>query len=361
MVRLSHDEARERVQDTAPALAWVERVPRVIDGERVQQRQESGDRGAEVPVERQDLVRHLRRHLRRRVAVVQFEVRSEELDDRRPTGALLVRERARLQDAPLLRELRGDELVNEAGLAHAGLGRDRRELAAPLRSLAEDPLEPLELCLPPDEQGEPLGAGGSDDRPRARRAYELVHLQRCVESLDRPRAERLDGDAGLREPERPLADQDRSWRGHLFHPCRQVGRLTNGGVVHVEVVPDRAHDHLARVDAHADPDDDPFGALELFRVAAHRCLHAERGVARAYGVILMGDRRPEERHDPVTHDLIHDALVAVDRFQHALEDSVQQPARLLGVAVGQELHGALEVGEEYRDLLALANEGGSGR
>jgi hypothetical protein len=114
LVGLLHDETRQGVQDTAPALAWVERVPRMIDGKRVQQRQDSRGRRVELPVERQHLVRHLRCHLGRRVALVQLEVRSEELDHRHPARALLVRERARLQDAPVPRELRGDELVNQA-------------------------------------------------------------------------------------------------------------------------------------------------------------------------------------------------------------------------------------------------------
>ena len=35
-------------------------------------------------------------------------------------------------------------------------------------------------------------------------------------------------------------------------------------------------------------------------------------------------------------------------------------SRFLGVAVGQELHGALQVGKEHRDLLAFAFEGTAG-
>ena len=77
-------------------------------------------------------------------------------------------------------------------------------------------------------------------------------------------------------------------------------------------------------------------------------------------MILVGQRRAEERHDPVAHDLVHRALVAVDRLHHALEDGVEELARLLGIAVGEQLHRALEVGEEHRDLLALALEGGLG-
>src|SRR4029453_2438424 len=52
------------------------------------------------------------------------------------------------------------------------------------------------------------------------------------------------------------------------------------------------------------------------------------------------------------------ALVALDGVHHPLEDGVEELARLLGVPVGQQLHGAPEVGEEDRDLLALALEGG---
>ena len=78
-------------------------------------------------------------------------------------------------------------------------------------------------------------------------------------------------------------------------------------------------------------------------------------------MILVGQRGAEERHDPVAHHLVDGALVAMDGLHHALEDGVEELPRLLGVAVGQQLHRALEVGEEHRDLLALAFEGGSWR
>ena len=106
---------------------------------------------------------------------------------------------------------------------------------------------------------------------------------------------------------------------------------------------------------------DPLCAAELVRVALHRLLHPERGVAGPHRVVLVGERRAEERHDPVAHDLVDGALVAVDGLHHALEHGIEELARLLGVAVGQQLHRALEVGEEHRDLLALALEGGSSR
>src|SRR5262249_30960316 len=62
----------------------------------------------------------------------------------------------------------------------------------------------------------------------------------------------------------------------------------------------------------------------------------------------------EQRHDAVTHHLVHRALVLVHGVHHSMEDGVEERARLLGIAVGQELRGAFEVREQHRDLLALA-------
>jgi hypothetical protein len=77
-------------------------------------------------------------------------------------------------------------------------------------------------------------------------------------------------------------------------------------------------------------------------------------------VVLVGERGAEERHDPVAHDLVHGALVAVHGFHHPFQHWVEQLARLLGITVGEQLHRALEVGEEHRHLLALALESGLG-
>ncbi len=128
------------------------------------------------------------------------------------------------------------------------------------------------------------------------------------------------------------------------------------GVVHAEIAPDRAHDHLAGIEADADLDLDAVVPANLGRVAADGLLHGERGVAGADGVILVSQRRAEQRHDAIAHDLVDGALVTVHRLHHAVEDGVQQLARLFRVAVGEQLEGAFHVGEEHRDLLALPLE-----
>ena len=44
----------------------------------------------------------------------------------------------------------------------------------------------------------------------------------------------------------------------------------------------------------------------------------------------------------------------MDGLHHPLEHGIEDLARLLGIAVGEQLHRSLEVSEEDRDLLALA-------
>ena len=55
-------------------------------------------------------------------------------------------------------------------------------------------------------------------------------------------------------------------------------------------------------------------------------------------MILMGEGGAEEGHDAIPHDLVHRAFVAVDGVHHAFEDGIEDLARLLGVAVGEQLH-----------------------
>ena len=101
-------------------------------------------------------------------------------------------------------------------------------------------------------------------------------------------------------------------------------------------------------------------ALDLVTVPAHPLLHAEGRVGRAHRVVLVGERRAEEGHDPVSHDLVDGALVVVNGLHHALEHRVEQSPRLLGVAVGEQLHRALQIREQDGHLLALALERAAG-
>src|SRR5437016_5363454 len=78
------------------------------------------------------------------------------------------------------------------------------------------------------------------------------------------------------------------------------------------------------------------------------------------GVVLVRDRRPEERHDAVAGVLVHRALEAVHALGQQLEEAVDDPVPLLGIELLGELHRALHVGEEHGHLLALAFERAAG-
>ena len=93
--------------------------------------------------------------------------------------------------------------------------------------------------------------------------------------------------------------------------------------------------------------------------ATDSCIRSA-AVARSHRVILVRKRRTEERHNAVAHHLVDGPLVAVDGLHHVLEYGIEQLPRLLGIAVGEELHRALEIGEQHGDLLALAFESSLG-
>ena len=73
---------------------------------------------------------------------------------------------------------------------------------------------------------------------------------------------------------------------------------------------------------------DPLGSPQAVGVLRDRLLHAQGGVAGPDGVVLVGQRRAEQRHDAVAHDLVDGALVAVDGLHHPLEDRVEQACAL---------------------------------
>jgi hypothetical protein len=77
-------------------------------------------------------------------------------------------------------------------------------------------------------------------------------------------------------------------------------------------------------------------------------------------MILVGDRRAEEGHDAVAHNPVHGPLVALDRLDHAFEHGIEELLRLLGVAVSNQVHRTLDVGEQHGDQLALTLKSCSG-
>src|SRR6266508_6715707 len=74
-------------------------------------------------------------------------------------------------------------------------------------------------------------------------------------------------------------------------------------------------------------------------------------------MVLVGYGGAEERHDPITRELIDGALPSGHGVQHELERDIHHSVELFGVEGAGQLGRALDVDEEDRDLLALAAEG----
>jgi hypothetical protein len=70
-------------------------------------------------------------------------------------------------------------------------------------------------------------------------------------------------------------------------------------------------------------------------------------------MVLVRDRRAEQREDAAAGRLHDVTVVAPHRVDHQLERRIENRARLLGVQVLLELCRSLDFGEQRRDRLAL--------
>jgi hypothetical protein len=253
-----------------------------------------------------------------------------------------------------------DELPEETGFPHAGLAHHRDNLAVTLAGFFERLSERLELGVPPHEAREPADRGRLKAPAYRSCPSDLVDLDRGPDPFNGDEAEGLDLNETLRQPKRCGREQDAPGGRQLLHARREVSGLPHGRVVRVQVAADGAHHHVAGVQPDPDLDIEPFASTELVTVSADCRLHPERWVAGAHRVVFVRQRRPEQRHNPIAHHLIHGAFVPMDRLHHQFEHRVEELAGFLGVAVGQQLHRALQVGEEDGHVLALSLEGSLG-
>ena len=147
------------------------------------------------------------------------------------------------------------------------------------------------------------------------------------------------------EPERMRSKTYRPGSGKLFHTGRQVRGLADSGILHVEVVSDCTHDDFAGIQADAKFDFYAVRTAHLAAIGANRGLHRQRRVAGTHRMILVRQRRAENRHDAVTHHMVHSAFIAVYSVHDLVDNRIDELARFLRVAVSKEFHRAFEVGE----------------
>ena len=118
----------------------------------------------------------------------------------------------------------------------------------------------------------------------------------------------------------------------------------------------RAHHDLAGVDADANLDACAAESAEIVAPAAEIVAGREGGVNRPLRMVLMGDRRAEQREDAVAGRLHDVAVVAMDRADHQLERGIDDRACLFRVEIRHQLGRALDIGKQRSDSLALTLE-----
>src|ERR1700722_10700265 len=136
--------------------------------------------------------------------------------------------------------------------------------------------------------------------------------------------------------------------------------MAERGEVHAQIVADLRYHHLARVEADADVEPDAVTGF-------HRRTEGQQGVADMQGgeagsarMVLVRDRRTEQRDDPVAAELIRCAFKPVDTLGNDLDVILDDAEPMFGVHPFRQGHGALYVDGQDGDVLAFARQCGTG-
>ena len=233
-------------------------------------------------------------------------------------------------------------------------GSATRPIAPPRPSGAcKRRLQRRHLLGPADEAGEAALAGEIEPGPCLADPGQLEDPDRPARPLDPELAEVVEVEIAGGELGGVLGQVRLAGLGQRLHPLRQADGVPDRGVVAVTVLADRPGDNLAGVDPDPGREVEPRTAPQLGRVVGDVVEHLQGGITGAPGVVLVGNRRPEDGHDPVAGELVDGALEFADGVGQDREEALHDLAPLLRVLLLGEVHRAADVGEQHRHLLAL--------
>ncbi len=352
-------DASHELREPAVASVRVGYGRRRLGVGHAEQLEDEGERIVETQLESEEPIRDLAANVRFRLVRAEGEAAAHELTDGEQRNRRAVRRTVRLVHCDPLRAAALHELEADPALPDPGVADDPDDLPVPRHRPLQDRGEPRELLLPLHQTREAPPARGVEPRAQGTDPLELVDPHRHADAPHRRRPAIAQREEAFDEPRRVLRQVHRPRRRQLLHARREPHRVPHGGVVHAQVLADPPQHDLARVEPHADGELEAAGG-ERARVVAQRFLDLQRRVAAAARMILVRDRRPEERHDAVTGELVDRPLEAVDAVGQELEEAVEHPMPFLGVHAFGELHRVHDVGEQHRDLLALTLERAAG-
>ena len=234
------------------------------------------------------------------------------------------------------------QLLGQAALADAGLAHHSTSCGAAARSTAVVSAwrsSPSSCSRPTSGACDRRGGG-----PGGASASMAIHaVDRLLATLDLTVAERARS-ASTRGVAAWVAGPTTTWPGAAM-------RLQAAGDVHdvahrrvVAAGAQRADQHLAGVDADAHAHVD----AESSAVAGERALHLQRGPHGALGVVLVGDRRAEQRDDRVADDLVDPAAEGGDVGRRAARSTGRRGSSPARGRASRDMRGeADEVGEQH--------------
>jgi hypothetical protein len=356
-IALSLNHALQDAEDELLAGVWIHLRRRIVGVRCPEALEHERQDLAKAGIEQQQSAGDLLPHGTRVVLVVEAVVGAEDLEHREERDVPPVGDRVSLEHLDSAGANALQELEAQAALAGPRIGDDAHDLPAPGHRLLQRVLQGLHIVVAANEACETAGPRDIEASSQGALAYQLVDPHGLLEPLDRERAEILEIQIAGDERRGRVAHVDRVGGRELLHARGQTHREPLGGVVHPQVVADLAHHDLARVQPDAGGEVEAVLALHFAGLVGEIVPELQRRIARALGMVLVGDGRTEERHHAVAGVLIVGAFEAVDSVRQHLKEAVHDLVPDFGIDGTREGDGSFHIREEDGDLLALALEG----
>jgi hypothetical protein len=321
-----------------------------------EQAPEVGDPSVERALDRADPGDDLLAGVCGRLARRDLEELPKHARDRGVWDRLAERGASRLEEEMLLTGDPLAELVDQTGLAAAGVSDNRHYLWESLRDALEARDDLGYFGVAASQGRQPPRLGDCHRRIDAACPGNLKGGHGLALALD------LERSAGTHIEEAPhqslggFADEHRAWFRQRLKPRGEVRGVADRRVVGLEIAADRADHHWTGVDADAHEKLGALPAANLLGELHDGVADRQRGRDRAVGRVLVGDRCAEQSHEAVAGDLVDDALDPVDFTEGEPQVLVQQIMVLLGVEPLGDRGRPNEVAEEDRDELPLPGD-----
>ncbi len=186
---------------------------------------------------------------------------------------------------------------------------------------------------------------------------EPTSSNRCVAALDVDCLDFAQLRRGFHQPCRRLAEHHAARRSDRLHTLRHPDLVANGGVTERPRT-DFTRDHLARVQAHPQPQHDCVAPFDFCGQLGRLDLEIQRGEARANSMVFQRCRRTEHRHDPVAGELVHRAAVPLYDGRTSTGQARHDLAQPLRTDSRRYVHRMNDIGEKNGDLLVLRGADG---